>query len=256
MNKSVDILGTKVSAIDLCDAREVIDGMIQRKGKGYVCVCPVSTIVECDRDAQYRQVVNDAALVTPDGMPTVWIGRLKGYKNISRVYGPDLMLSMCELSSQKRYKNFFYGATDEVLKKLEKKLKEKFPGLEVAGRYSPPFRKLSLEEDMEITEKINLARPDILWVGLGAPKQDFWMHAHRDKLEVSVMLGVGAAFDFLSGYKKQAPLWMRKIGLEWFFRLCCEPRRLAKRYIVGNARFVYLLIHEAVSGIIHPKKDD
>ncbi len=241
-NKRFDILGVKISAIDMADAWCIIDTLVAKKQKGYVCVCPVSTIVECNRNEDYRNLVNNAAIVTPDGMPTVWIARARGLKHVERVYGPDLMLAVCQLCEQKGYKQYFYGGTEKVLAKLQVSLKSKFPNLKISGAYSPPFRELTKEEDIAIVNRINTAAPDILWVGIGAPRQDFWMVNHQAKLNVPVMLGVGAAFDFLSGVKPQAPRWIQRSGLEWFFRLCTEPHRLWKRYLIGNSIFVYLLV--------------
>ncbi len=181
-------------------------------------------------------------MVTPDGMPLVWLARVFGYSEVKRTYGPDLMLALCDLGQQKGYKHFFYGGTPETCEKLESVFKGKFPQIKIAGHYSPPFRELTEEENNEIIEKISIIQPDILWVGLGSPKQDFWMNKNCGKLRVPVMVGVGAAFDFLSGFKRQAPLWMQRCGLEWFFRLCSEPKRLWKRYLIGNTKFMYLLI--------------
>ena len=208
----------------------------------YVCVAPVSTVIDSQDSTQYRNIINGAGMSTPDGMPLVWLGKLKGNSLIERTYGPDLMLKFCELSQEKGYKHFFYGGTTETTQQLVLKLRKKFPDLKIAGNFVPPFRRVGEQEDASVLEQINEASPDILWVGLGSPKQDYWMHNHRDKLNVPVMVGVGAAFDFLAGTKKQAPVWMRKLGLEWLFRLCCEPRRLWKRYLIGNTRFIYLLM--------------
>ena len=235
-----DILGVQISAVDLPGSCQTIEGLIQERKKSYVCVCPVSTIMECVHDPNVLRVVNNATIATPDGMPTVWIGRKRGFKNMSRVYGPDLMLAMCERSALKGYRNYFYGATDQVLEKLESALKNRFPNLNICGKFAPPFRPLTEGEDRNVVKRINEARPDLLWVGLGSPKQDLWIDSHRKALEVPVMLAVGAAFDFLSGTKPQAPRWMQRIGLEWLFRLCSEPRRLWKRYLLGNAQFLYL----------------
>lgn len=240
--KHFDILGVKIAAVNLTEAIGYVDRLVREKSRNYICVAPVSTIVSCQEDARYKEVVNKAGMVTPDGMPTVWLGKLKGYMNMDRVYGPDLMVMVCQAGESRGYRHYFYGATADVCDLLEKKLKERFPLLNVAGKFSPPFRDLSQDEDKDIIETINRANPDILWVGLGSPKQDFWMHEHRDKLKVPVMIGVGAAFDFLSGQKKQAPRWIQRCGLEWLFRLCCEPRRLWRRYLVGNTKFLYLLL--------------
>ena len=186
-------------------------------------------------------------MVTPDGVPVVWFGRLKGLKNVKRVYGPDLMREMCRISQDRKYRNYFYGSTPEVLDRLSTNLRALFPGLMVGGMYSPPFREILPEEDAGIIEAINQSSSDILWVGLGSPKQDVWMYEHRDKLNVPVIVGVGAAFDFIAGTKKQAPKWMRKSALEWLFRLLSEPRRLWKRYILGNSLFIYLLAKEFIA---------
>mgnify|MGYP001422775920 CR=1 FL=1 len=238
---SFDILGVKVSAVNMDEGCQAIEDAIAKSNKSYVCVCPVSTIMECQKDQEVLQSVNSANLVTPDGMPVVWLGKSKGYRNISRVYGPDLMLKMCKISEDKGYKNYFYGSKSDVLGKLQEKLKELFPNLYITGTYSPPFRELSGGEDNEIIRMINESNSDILWVGLGSPKQDLWMHKYRDKINVPVMIGVGAAFDFISGAKKQAPKFMQRIGCEWLFRLILEPKRLWRRYIIGNALFLYLI---------------
>lgn len=246
MVQQFDLLGVRISAINMEGACSFIAEAIEKKNKGYICVCPVSTVVECRKDERFRRIVNAAALVTPDGMPTVWLGRFKGHKDIRRVYGPDLVLAVCAMSEKKGYRHYFYGATPETCRLLESRLKEKFPALNIAGSYAPPFRELTQEEDERIVGEINRLRPDVVWVGLGSPKQDFWMHDHSVKLNASILAGVGAAFDFLSGAKKQAPRWMQRVGLEWFFRLCCEPARLWRRYLVGNPRFVYYLLQDSL----------
>lgn len=239
---SIEILGVRVSAVNLSLASQAISHWIDQNIKTYVCIAPVATLVECQKDARYRAVVNNAGMVTPDGMPVVWLGKLGGNKVIARTYGPDLVLSFCALSQEKGYKHFFYGGTPEANRLLEVRLKERFPRLTVIGKYSPAFRELSDREDAEIVELINRLRPDVLWVGLGSPRQDFWMAEHRDRISAPVMIGVGAAFDFLSGMKRQAPKWIQSIGMEWFFRLCCEPRRLWKRYLIGNSQFFFYLM--------------
>lgn len=240
--KRFDILGVKISAIDIEDTVSIIEEAIRQRGKIHISVCPVSTIMACKNDDGVLESVNSADLVTPDGMPVVWIGRLKGFQNIKRVYGPDLMLEICRLSEKKFFRNYFYGSTHSVLERMKGKLMRMFPKLLISGMYSPPFRNLLPDEDKVINRMIDDANPDILWVGLGSPKQDTWMYEHRERLNVPVMIGVGAAFDFIAGTKKQAPKWMQIGGLEWLFRLISEPKRLWKRYILGNALFLYLLI--------------
>lgn len=252
--KKFQVLDVNVSAITMDDVLAFIDDSIKHRRKAYICVAPVSTVIDCQNDSVYKTIINRADIVTPDGMPIVWIGRSKGYKNIQRVYGPDLMLEVCKMSQEKGYRHYFYGSAPETCHLLEAKLKERFSRLSIVGKFSPPFRELSPAEDAEIIDEINRVNPDVLWVGLGSPKQDLWMAEHQEKLHVPVMLGVGAAFDFLSGTKKQAPCWMQKVGLEWFFRLCCEPRRLWKRYLIGNTQFIYYLIRSTLISTVMKKK--
>ncbi len=174
-------------------------------------------------------------------MPLVWLGKRAGLGTVSRVYGPDLMLHFCRLSALSGYTQYFYGGADGIPEKLAQNLQARFPELKVAGAYSPPFRELTMAEDEEIIEKINKANPDVVWVGLGTPKQDLWMASHRKKLHAPVLIGVGAAFDFHTGRVRQAPKWMQKAGLEWFFRLFMEPRRLWRRYLLYNPWFLWLV---------------
>ena len=243
---SFDILGVKISAINIDDAARFIDATINQKEKAYISVCPVSTIMECQKNPQALESVNSASLVTPDGMPVVWLGKVKKNRNVKRVYGPDLMLKVCEISQKKGYRNYFYGSTNSVLEKLTGNLKQKFPDLIISGVFSPPFGVMSAEEDEKNIQMINDSNSDILCVGLGSPKQDLWMHKHKDKINVPVMIGVGAAFDFISGTKKQAPKFVQRIGFEWLFRLICEPKRLWKRYVAGNTQFLYLITKELI----------
>ncbi len=242
--KRISMLNTEVSVTNLDSASLYIEDCINQRCQTYVCVAPVSTIVDAHENDEYRKIINHSGMTTPDGMPVVWLGRMKGERAIERTYGPDLMLKCCDLSQQKGYRHFFYGGTTQSNELMIANLGKKFPQLNIVGKITPPIRNIGEKEDQVVLEEINKANPDILWVGLGSPKQDYWMHNHRDKLKVPVMVGVGAAFDFLAGVKKQAPVWMRKMGLEWFFRLCCEPRRLWKRYIIGNTKFVYWVVKD------------
>lgn len=237
-----EILGVRVSAVNLESACDQMESWISQKAVTYVCVAPVSTVLECHDNEKYRHIVNAAGMVTPDGMPVVWYGRSKTGKMVERTYGPDLMNRFLSLSESKGYRHFFYGGSSITNHRLVEQLKIRFPKLIIAGNYAPSFLTVGQKEDPAVIEQINASKADVLWVGLGAPKQDFWMAAHRDDINVPVMVGVGAAFDFLSGTKAQAPLWMQKSGLEWLFRLFCEPRRLWKRYLIGNAKFVFLLL--------------
>jgi N-acetylglucosaminyldiphosphoundecaprenol N-acetyl-beta-D-mannosaminyltransferase len=195
--------------------------------------------MESYRDHSLRGIHNAAGLVTPDGMPLVWLGRFMGAR-IDRVYGPDLMLAVCESSVEKRYSHFLYGGAPNVPEKLAQELTDRFPGLRIAGTYSPPFRELTAEEDRRAVEMINASGAQIVWVGISTPKQERWMFSHVRSLKVPVMIGVGAAFDIHAGLKPQAPPWMRRSGLEWLFRLGTEPRRLWKRYAVNNPMFMAL----------------
>jgi N-acetylglucosaminyldiphosphoundecaprenol N-acetyl-beta-D-mannosaminyltransferase len=237
------VLEVGISAIDMDDASLFVEEAVLKRQKKYICVCPVTTIMECKKDEKVLKSINCADLATPDGMPVVWIGKMLGYKNIRRVYGPELMQYICEISEYKGYKNYFYGSSQDTLNKLQERLSKKHPGLVISGSFSPPFRQLTEEEDNRIAEEINRANSDIVWVGLGSPKQDLWMYEHRDKINAPVMIGVGAAFDFLAGTKPQASRWVRDNGFEWLFRLVSEPKRLWRRYLVDCPIFVvYVLL--------------
>ena len=242
ISKSVNVLGVFVSAISMFDALTEIQRVISQRKFSYCTVTGVHGVMESQRDPALKLIHNNAALVTPDGMPLVWLGRLHGHKHVERVYGPDLLLAACQHGLEKGWRHYFYGGAEGVPELLAQKLCARFPGLQVAGTYSPPFRQLSNQEEVEILQLINDAHPDILWVGLGAPKQEYWMAAHLGKVSAPVMIGVGAAFDFHAVVKKQAPRWMQRSGLEWLYRLLSEPRRLWKRYLVNNPLFVILVL--------------
>ncbi len=242
-----DILGVRISAVNLKAACQQIEAWITDRTPTYVCVAPVSTVMDCQDDEEYRAVVNGAAMVTPDGMPIVWLGCLRGGKMVARTYGPDLVNTLCALSERTGYRHFFYGGSSATNNLLVENLKRRFPKLVIAGQCAPPVLAFKQKEKPEVIQQINASAADVLWVGLGSPKQDFWMALHRSQITVPVMIGVGAAFDFLAGTKPQAPRWLQKCGLEWAFRLCCEPRRLWRRYLLGNTRFVYLLIKKKFS---------
>ena len=254
MNKRFYILNVGISAIDMADACSLIEDAIKKRERRYICVCPVSTIMECKKDEKVLESVNSADLVTPDGMAVVWLGRFLCHNNIKRVYGPDLVYKICDISGIKRYKHYFYGSSQDVLLKLRRNLAGKYPGLTIRGIFSPPFRKLSKEEGDRIVEDINNADPDIVWVGLGSPKQDLWMHEYRERINAPVMIGVGAAFDFLAGTKPQAPLWIRSNGFEWLFRLMTEPNRLWRRYLINYPLFIYYVAIELTSRHKIPRK--
>jgi len=241
-----NILGVGVSALNMAMALEIIEGWIERREPHYVCVTGVHGVMESQRDEELRRIHNRAGLVTPDGMPLVWLSRLQSFHHVERVYGPDLMLALCERSVAKGYRHFFYGGAEGVPEQLASVLQKRFPGLQVAGTFSPPFRPLTADEDDRIVQMINAAAPDIVWVGLSTPKQERWMAGHRERLTAPVLIGVGAAFDFLTGRKPQAPRWMQRAGLEWLFRLLTEPRRLWRRYLINNPLFVALVVLQAL----------
>jgi len=238
----VNILGVGVSTVDMAQTLETIQGWITQKEAHYVCVTGVHGVMESQRDPALRRIHNAAGLVTPDGMPLVWLSRLKGFPHVRRVYGPDLMLALCARSVEKGYRHFFYGGAEGVPDDLAARLVERFPGLSVAGALSPPFRPLTATEEAQIVQAINRSQADVVWVGLGTPKQERWMASHTGRLTAAVIIGVGAAFDFHSGRKPQAPHWMQQAGLEWLFRLLNEPRRLGRRYLVNNPLFLFYVL--------------
>jgi N-acetylglucosaminyldiphosphoundecaprenol N-acetyl-beta-D-mannosaminyltransferase len=225
-----DILGVGVSAINLDDAVSRIERWIRERSRNYVCVTGVHGVMESRRDRQLRAVHNAAGMVTADGMPLVLFSRLTGQSRTRRVYGPDLMRTMTAVSELRGYRQFYYGGAVGITDELTRVLLNEHPQLNVVGAVCPPFRDLTSTEDAIIVTTINAARPDIVWVGLSTPKQERWMAQHLGLIDAPVMIGVGAAFDFLAGTKRQAPRWMQQCGLEWLFRLCSEPRRLWRRY--------------------------
>jgi N-acetylglucosaminyldiphosphoundecaprenol N-acetyl-beta-D-mannosaminyltransferase len=231
-----NVLGVGISLINMPMALDQINQWIARRDRQYVSVCTVHTVMECRRDDGLRRIVNRAGMVTPDGMPLVWLSRLSGHAYVSRVYGPDLMLA--ELAAG-QHRHFFFGGRDGIADRLAGKMREKFPGLEIVGTMTPVMGTADELCTPETAEAINQARPDVVWVGVSSPKQEFWMACMRPLLEAPVLIGVGAAFDFHSGGVKQAPRWMQRSGLEWLFRLVQEPRRLWRRYLVDNPWFLF-----------------
>jgi len=239
------VLGVRLDAVQISDVIARMESWISHRERShFIAVTNVHVLMEARHSPLFRTVLDSADLCVPDGMPLVWIGRSRGYPLKQRVYGPDLLLDFCRETNAKGYRHFFYGGAPGIPEALAAKLKCQFPMLEVAGTYSPPFRPLTPEEDARVVEMINRARADLLWVGLGCPKQESWMFEHRDCLNVPVLVGVGAAFDFHTGRSKQAPAWMREHGLEWLFRLLTEPRRLWRRYLIYGSQFVFFVALE------------
>jgi N-acetylglucosaminyldiphosphoundecaprenol N-acetyl-beta-D-mannosaminyltransferase len=234
----VDVLGVGISAIDMEMALTRIASWVDQRIPHYVCITGVHGVMECRRDPELRRIHNASGLTTPDGMPMVWAGRLVGAHWMRRVYGPDLMEALSGLAAQRGWGFYLYGGKEGVAERLAERLTMRHPGLRVVGAYSPPFRPLSSAEAEEVIGRINQAAPDIVWVGLGTPKQERWMDEYHRRLHAPVLIGVGAAFDFLSGDVQQAPRWVQRSGFEWLFRLAQEPRRLAARYLRNNPVFL------------------
>ena len=244
----VNVLGVGVSVLNMETAMAAITGAIDARRKGYICVTGVHGVSEAQSDPEFRKILNQSFLCTPDGMPLVWVGRFRGHQEMDRVYGPDLMLAVMEESEKRGWRHFFYGGANGAAEALRQRLLKKFPRLQVVGVYEPPFRPLDKTERRQLGELTAAARPDIFWVGLSTPKQERFMAEHLAELDTTLMAGVGAAFDFHAGRVAQAPRWMQRSGLEWFFRLCSEPRRLWKRYFKNNPLFL-LRIAAQFSGL-------
>lgn len=237
--------GIKIHPVQIPDVVEIMTQWINEKVLGnYIVVSNANDAVLSNKDKSVKNAVNASSLSVPDGFSMVLLGRVFGYPLKNRVYGPDLMLEFLDQSQKSGFSHYFYGATDTINDLMIKNLRSKFPLLKIAGSFAPPFRQLSEDEKIRVIDSINYAGPDVLWIGLGCPKQQLWMHEFSDKLNVPVMVGVGAAFDFVAGTKSQAPKWMQKSGLEWFYRLATEPTRLWKRYLIGNTVFIWLCIKE------------
>ena len=237
-----NVLGVGVDAIDMSRAVDRLSSAIRSRERGYVCVTGVHGVMEAQRDAEFRAILNGSLMTTPDGMPMVWVGRGQGNADMSRVYGPDLMLELCARSQETGFTHYLFGGADGVALELKRSLEARFPGLRIVGTYTPPFRPLNQEEEQTLAAEIARLKPDVVWVGLSTPKQERFMARYLGRLDCTLMIGVGAAFDMHSGRTKQAPKWMQRNGLEWFFRLVQEPRRLWKRYAQNNPAFVYRVL--------------
>ncbi|WP_108663646.1 WecB/TagA/CpsF family glycosyltransferase [Acuticoccus kandeliae] len=248
----VNVLGVGVSALNLPTAVRSILTAARSGRKGYVCVCGAHGVIECQDDPALRDIHNAAFLVTPDGMPLVWALHHAGHAAAGRVYGPDLMRAVITAGQSGKIRHFLYGATEATLERLVAGLAAFAPDAIIAGRYAPPFRPLTADEEAEIAARIDAARADIVWVGLSTPKQERWMAKMRPHLAAPLLIGVGAAFDFHAGNKVQAPRWMQSSGLEWAFRMASEPRRLARRYAHVVPRYIYLSTLQRLGARDHP----
>jgi len=233
------ILTTRIDATSYEDACDRIENWAETGTSRYIVAANVHVVMTARRDARYRDVLQQAALITPDGMPLVWGLRLLGVAGQPRVYGPDLMLAWCERAARLGSPIYLYGGTPDVLNRLARNLHQRFPGLAIAGLHAPPFRTLTPAEEAEDRDRIHRSGARVVFVGLGCPKQEYWMARQRGHLQ-AVAIGVGAAFNFHSGTVSQAPRWMMRLGLEWLYRFACEPRRLWQRYLVNNPVFLVL----------------
>jgi N-acetylglucosaminyldiphosphoundecaprenol N-acetyl-beta-D-mannosaminyltransferase len=237
--EKANVLGVGISVLDQDRARDFLFSAAAAGERGYVAVTGVHGVSEAQDDPTLKRILNNALLATPDGMPMVWMGRLQGFRRIRRVYGPDLMLNLCAHSVDRGLRHFLYGGDVDVAIKLANVLEQRFPGLKIVGTCCPPFRPLTESELQSLQAQVREARPDFFWVGLSTPKQERFMAEHLPLLpEAKIFIGVGAAFDLLTGRVRQAPTWLQGLGLEWFFRLTQEPRRLWKRYLINNPLFL------------------
>ncbi|MGW6198361.1 WecB/TagA/CpsF family glycosyltransferase [Kribbella sp. NPDC055110] len=234
----VDVLGIHVSVTNLDHTVGAFAGWIERGERQLVCVTDMNALLHARADVRLTEVYNTSGLTVPDGMPLVWAGHRAGFEEMDRVAGPDLLERVLVEAADRGWTQYFYGGAEGVAAELRERFQERHPALKVVGVECPPYRALTDAEDAETVTRMNEARPDIVWVGLGAPKQERWMADHRDRLNATILIGVGAAFDFHTGRLDRAPYWMQRAGLEWSYRLYKEPRRLWKRYVLGIPRFL------------------
>lgn len=234
-----NVLGIGISAINMREALHYSEQLLHERRKGYICVTGVHGIMEAQRDPALKDILNGAYLCTPDGMPTVWVGRLQGNSTMGRVYGPDFMLEMCRRSVARECRHFLYGGGPGVTERLQRNLERKAPGIRIVGTFTPPFRQLTPTEEERVIAAVGEADADIVWVGLSTPKQERFMARMVDRLDARLMVGVGAAFDIHAGLLADAPTWMKICGLQWLHRLAMEPHRLWRRYLANNPRFLW-----------------
>ncbi len=239
MRERANVLGVGVHAVNLPLAAELIDWAAGAGSKGYVCVTGVHGVMEAQRDGRFKHILDRAMLVVPDGVPTVWIGRWEGHNKMGRVFGPDLMMEVCRRSVASGRTHFLYGGKPGVVRELQQNLENWYPGIQIVGSYTPPFRPLSPTEKTELQEELSRLKPDIVWIGLSTPKQEHFMAENIGSLNCKIMVGVGAAFDIHTGRVKDAPNWIKVAGLQWCHRLCQEPSRLWKRYLLNNSGFLF-----------------
>lgn len=239
--KTCNILGVNINVTNMEETVNVITENLDDIKGDYICVSNVHTTVMSYEDESYKEIQNSGFMALPDGKPLSIISKKRGFSEAERVTGPDLMGEIFAISEKKGYTHYFYGSTEETLTKLNHKLKKKYPNIKIVGMHSPPFRDLTKAEDIYITKQINESNADFVWVGLGAPKQEIWMSNHKNKVN-SVMIGVGAGFDYFAENIKRAPNIIQNLSMEWLYRLLQDPKRLLKRYFFTNIKFIYMII--------------
>lgn len=239
------LLGVPVAVVNMSSSIQRVRSWVERRDRGrMVNFCTVHMLVEGVKNPEFTELLQKADMNCPDGMPLVWYGKRKGYGSVQRVCGPEFLPAFCEATADMNLRHYFYGGAEGVSVKAASELQKRFPGMQIAGAYSPPFRDLTPEEEEELVRTINEARPDLIWVCLGCPKQERWIERFRNRLNVPVLLAVGLAVDVAAGNKRRAPVVMSKAGLEWLFRLVQEPKRLWRRYLVYNSIFLYRLLRQ------------
>ncbi len=238
IHNKANVLGVAIDAVDMSQALARIESAIADGRRGYICVTGVHGVMEAQQDSEFRCTLNRALLNVPDGMPTVWVGRLQGFRDMRRVFGPELMLELCRRAEFRNYRHFFYGGQPGVAETLAETLSRLCPGLRVVGTYTPPFRPLDESERRQLRRAIAEAQPEITWVGLSTPKQEKFMAEYHGELDTKLMIGVGAAFDLHTGRMRDAPAWVKQAGLQWLHRLAQDPKRLWRRYLTNNPKFL------------------
>jgi N-acetylglucosaminyldiphosphoundecaprenol N-acetyl-beta-D-mannosaminyltransferase len=247
-----NVLGVNVSAVNMGLAISFTQHWIDAGRSGYVCVTGVHGVMEAQTDPEFLNILNHAAINLPDGMPMTWVGRLQGFHQMDRVFGPDFMAAICRLSVERGYRNFFYGGQPGIAELLSETLSNRFPGLQVVGTFTPPFRPLTPQEEEEVVAQIIQCRPHIVWVGLSTPKQERFMAQFAGRLNVPLMVGVGAAFDFHTGQIRDCSSWIKRAGLQWLHRLIQDPKRLWKRYLINNPAFIWRIVLQFAGLHVYP----
>lgn len=243
-----NVLGVAVSAINLDSAVSLASRWIDAGDPGYICLTGVHGVMEARADDTFRRILNGAAINAPDGMPMTWVGRLQGFRQMDRVFGPDFMAAMCRHSVPREYRHFLYGGRPGVAELLREKLQAKIPGIRICGTYTPPFTSLTPDQEREVIDLVRESKPHILWVGLGTPKQERFMAQYLQRLQVPLLVGVGAAFDYHTGRIRDCSGWIKRAGLQWAHRAMQDPARLWKRYLRNNPAFLWHIASQ-ISGV-------